>query len=199
MGILLEIFGPSRKEIWRELCRQIKADYVDVGFWNRDKVRAHFKQWTITLDIVSDDDSSYTRLRAPYVNSDNFRFTIYRTSIFTGIANFFGMQDIQIGEAYFDDEFVIQGNDQAKVVRFFSNPRIRELIRRQPSIWLSVKDDEGYFGTHFPEGVDELCFRVSGVIKDIEQLKSLFELFAESLNMLCHMGSAYENDPKLEL
>jgi hypothetical protein len=69
----------------------------------------------------------------------------------------------------------------------------------QPSIYLTVKDDEGWFSTHFPQGVDELYFRVLGVIKDVEQLKSLYYLFAEILHHLCHIGSAYENDPQLEL
>ena len=50
----------------------------------------------------------------------------------------------------------------------------------------------------FP-GVDELYFSVVGVIKDAERLKSLYYLFAEVLNQLCHIGSAYENDPQLEI
>jgi hypothetical protein len=31
-----------------------------------------------------------------------------------------------------------------------------------------VKDDEGWFATIFPEGVDELCFQVVGMIKKID-------------------------------
>jgi len=201
MGILRELFGPSREEVWRQLCREMQADYVKGGFWKGDKVRAQFKEWTITLDTytVGDGESSttYTRLRAPYVNADGFRFTIYRKSIFTAVGKYFGMQDIEIGEPFFDEEFVIQGNDTAKVIQFFRNPRIRELIQGQPSIHLTVRDDEGWFGATFPAGVDELRFEVVGVIKDVERLKALYELFAEALNQLCHMGSAYKDDPNL--
>jgi hypothetical protein len=201
MSLLRTIFGPSKKEVWQQLCKEIKADYVDGGFWNRDKVRAKYKEWTITLDTytVSTGKSSttYTRLRAPFVNADGFHFEIYRKSIFTGIAKFLGAQDIEIGHKFFDEEFVIKGNDSARVIRFFGNPRIRELIQQQPEIHLVVKDDEGWFGAEFPEGVDELYFSTLGVIKDVERLKALYELFAESLNQLCHMGSAYEDDPGL--
>jgi hypothetical protein len=70
-------------------------------------------------------------------------------------------------------------------------------MQRQPSVHLTVKDDEGWFGATFPKGVDELAFQVPGVIKDVTRLKALYELFAESLNQLCHMGSAYEDDPNL--
>ncbi len=38
-----------------------------------------------------------------------------------------------------------------------------------------------------------------GVIKDTERLKQLFDLFAEVLNHLCQIGSAYEDDPGMEL
>ena len=45
-----------------------------------------------------------------------------------------------------------------------------------------------------PEGVDELYFQVSGVIKDLDRLKELFTLFTETLDQLCRIGSAYEKD-----
>jgi hypothetical protein len=38
-----------------------------------------------------------------------------------------------------------------------------------------------------------------GVIRDLDRLKTLYELFAETLNQLCLMGSAYEKDPQVEL
>jgi hypothetical protein len=81
----------------------------------------------------------------------------------------------------------------------FSNPKIRELIARQPAIHLEVKDDEGWFGPNFPDGVDELAFVVVGVIKDIERLKLLYELFAETLEQLCKIGAAYEHAPDVAL
>jgi hypothetical protein len=42
---------------------------------------------------------------------------------------------------------------------------------------------------------DELQFTVIGVIKDVERLKLLFELFSETLDQLCRIGSAYEQAP----
>ena len=42
--------------------------------------------------------------------------------------------------------------------------------------------------------MDELHFQSSGVIKDLAQLRTLFDLFAEILQELCHEGEAYEDD-----
>ncbi|MEW6212819.1 MAG: DUF3137 domain-containing protein [Acidobacteriota bacterium] len=203
MSILRKIFGPSKEEVWRQLCSEIGADFIEGGLWRGDKVEARVGEWTITLDtfVVSTGKTSipFTRLRVPYINKDGFRFRIYRKSMFSGLGKLFGMQDIDVGHADFDREFIIQGNDAQKVQLLFGNSEIRRRIEDQPAVHLEVKDDEGWFGTAFPEGVDELYFQVVGVIKDVERLKALYELFAETLNHLCHIGSAYEDDPRLAL
>jgi hypothetical protein len=81
----------------------------------------------------------------------------------------------------------------------FANARIRELISAQKQLHFEVKDDEGWFGATFPEGVDELVFVVVGVIRDVERLKLLYELFAETLEQLCRIGAAYEQAPDVVL
>ena len=52
---------------------------------------------------------------------------------------------------------------------------------------------------YFPADTDELCFHVQGIIKDVKRLKLLFELFTETLDQLCRIGSAYEEAPKVKL
>ena len=203
MSILRKLFGPSQAEVWRQLCNEIGADFVDGDFWRGPKVVARVDEWTVTLDTytVSTGRSrvAYTRLRAPYVNRDGFCFTIYRKTIFSGLGKLLGMQDIEMGDPFFDEQFIIKGNDEGKVRALFAHAPLRELIQMQPAIHLTVKDDERWFGKEFPEGVDELYFEVQGFIKDVARLKSLFELFAVTLHCLCHLGSAYEDDPHLSL
>ena len=62
-----------------------------------------------------------------------------------------------------------------------------------------MKDDEGWFGSTFPDGVDELHFAVTGVIKDIDRLKLIFDLFAETLDQLTRMGAADARPARVEL
>jgi hypothetical protein len=227
--ILRKIFGPNKDEIWKQLSNEIGADFVEGGFWKgSSKVVAQVKNWTVTLDTytVSTGKSSitFTRMRAPYVNRDGFRFNIYRKRLLSGLGKLLGMQDIEIGgpkferleplfgvPSYldeqliesglkeFDEAFIIKSNDETKARMLFKNWKLREMIEAQPQIFFQIKDDEGWFGKKFPEGVDELYFQVVGIITDIEHLKSIYELFAETLNTLCHIGSAYETDPNLDL
>ena len=203
MAVLRRMFGPSQKEIWRQLSAEMPADFVEGGFLKSDKVQATHGQWIVTLDkyVVSTGKVTvvYTRMRAPYVNPDGFRFKVYRKGVFSDLGKMLGMQDVEVGMPDFDRDFIIKGSDEGKLRQLFANPKIRELISGQKDIDFSVKDDEGWFGPTFPEGVDELAFLVVGLIKDVERLKHLYELFGETLDELCRIGSAYQSDPGLRL
>jgi hypothetical protein len=203
MGLMREIFGPSKEEIWSQLSQEIGADYEEGGFFKQGKVVLSHRQWQITLDTHAVHTGKttviYTRMRAPYVNRDGFRFNIYRKNILTGIGQLFGLQDLEIGDPFFDDEFIIQGEPEHLVSALLANSEIRRLIQSQRDIHFQIRDDEGLFKKSFPEGVDELYFEVIGIIKDRERLKNLFDLFAAVLDQLCRLGSAYEKEPGIKL
>jgi hypothetical protein len=203
MSFLRKIFGPDQAEVWQRLADETGGQFVDGGFFGKKKVLVKVKEWTIVLDTYTvssgKHSTTYTRMRAPYVNKDNFRFRIYRSNFLVEFAKKLGLQDIDIGDPQFDRDFIIKSNSPEKVRALLAYPKLRELISAQPRISFEVKEDEGVFGQSFPEGVDELCFHVAGVIRDVEQLKSLFTLFALTLNYLCHIDSAYETDPQIVL
>jgi hypothetical protein len=196
-------FGPSKDEVWRQLSQEIGAEFVEGGFWKGNKVQVHVKHWTITLDTCtgSNGESSipYTRMRAPYINREGFRFKIDRKCILSWLGKLLGMQDIEVGDPDFDEAFIIQGNDESRVRDLFAHPFIRQTIQAQPKIQLELKDNEAWFGQRLPDSADVLHFQVIGVIKDVERLKALFDLFAAVLDQLCRIGSAYKQKPEAEL
>jgi hypothetical protein len=130
-------FGPSKDEVWRRLSHEIGAEYVEGRLWKGNKVQAHVGPWTITLDThtVSTGHShvTYTRMRAPYINPEAFRFTIDRKGLFSELGKLLGIQDIEVGDPEFDEAFVIKGNDESKVLA-------RRLDRASPRIqgWLTI-------------------------------------------------------------
>ena len=81
-------FGPSKAAIWQQLCEEIDADFIPGGRWSKDKVkvRAYHREWVFTLDTytVSNGKTSatYIRMRAPYVNWDDFQFRMYTATQF---------------------------------------------------------------------------------------------------------------------
>jgi hypothetical protein len=196
----LRVFGPSRDQVWSQLAQEIGGDVVSRGFWRGKAVVAHVESWTVTLDLMHVDKMVFTRLRALYVNPDDFRFNVRRRNVFSGLAEALGFHDVQVGYPAFDRAFVVKGTSEKKLRQLFANPRLRSLLSANPgSVHFQVRDDEGWFGKTFPKGVDEVRLITPGVVKDVDRLKGLFDLFAETLHTLCHMGSAYEDDPGLEL
>jgi hypothetical protein len=193
------MFGPSRKEIWRQLSEEISARYVEGTFWKGDKVEATHDEWIVTLDTYAVSTGKvvivFTRMRAPYVNPGGFRFTVYRKGVFSGLARKLGMQDIEIGDEEFDRDFIIKATDEPRVGELLSSRKLRDLIALQPDLQFSVKDDEGWFGPHFPDGVDELSLVARGVVTDLERLRGMYELFSETLDQLCRIGAAYKQSP----
>lgn len=204
MSLLRQLFGPSKKEIWHQLSEKINATFVDGGWFGKDKVEAKHRQWVITLDTevkqYGKTTVTYTRICAPFINKDGFRFNIYRKGFFSDAGKYFGVEDVEVGFDDLDYDFIIQGNDHYKLWKMFAHDRIRSLIKNQPDINLKIiKAGTGWFsGTDFDDNVDMVEFRVRGVMKDITLLQELFNLFAEVLDHLCTIGSAYEDDPKLK-
>jgi len=185
MGFLRRIFGPSQEEIWRQFSSEIGGEFIKGGFWQRNKVVARFKGWTITLDTDSDGESPCTRMMACYATTDGFQFSIYRRKhkgCFDDLTK--RLKTRKVGYPDFDRDFIIKGNDESKVLILFDNPRIRQLIQAQPDIYILAEQ-----GFH-DEGISELYFQVFHVIKDLKRLRSLYELFTETLNHLCCIGSA---------
>lgn len=66
-------------------------------------------------------------MRAPFLNKDGLYFKISRQGFFDSIGKLFGMQDIEIGDPFFDEQFVIKGNNPEKIKLLFADGNIKEL------------------------------------------------------------------------
>lgn len=196
MSILRELFRSSMDEIWSQLSQEIGAEYRK-DFFSGNTVTLKHRQWEVKMDTYTTNRGKwiFTRIQAPYVNLDGFRFNIYRKNIFASLGKLVGVQDITVGDPFFDEQFIVQGKPNDFVVGLLTKPRIRELIQRQPDIHFQIRDDEGLFGRTMPKDVDVLYFSARGIIEDKQRLKELFDLFAVVLDEMCVAGSAYEGDP----
>lgn len=202
MNFLKALFGPSRKDVWRQLAQEVDGQFHEGGFLSPFAVQARTGDWILTLDTYTSGDGktnqTFTRLRAPYFNPEGFRFEIYRAGLLSGLGKAMGLQDIEVGHPRFDRDFVIKGDAPRRVRRLFDNRKIRAGIHVQPKIHLSVKRQGRWF-SKFPDGVDELHFRAERAIKDLAQLRALFDLFGEILRHVCYDGKAEPDDAPLHI
>ena len=147
-----------------------------------------------------------TRIRAPYVARDTFSFSIRRLrarltdgALLRGMAKLTGRHTVEPGDLGFDRDFLVTANDTAKVRALLADPKIRGLIQSQPSLDVSAaRPAWRLFKRGGSQRLSVLRFEEEGVITDVERLKSLFELIQETLNQLCQVGSASQEEPTPE-
>ncbi|HEY7913581.1 MAG TPA: DUF3137 domain-containing protein [Blastocatellia bacterium] len=220
MGLLKRVFGPGHNEVWEELSNDIGAKFTKGGFFKgSSRVEAKIENWIIELDTftISTGKSSatYTRARARFISKERFHFTIYRKGLLSAVGKFLGMQDVEVGgprferleplfglpgyidpqiiesgDPGFDEQFIIKGNDEQKIRALFKRVKIRDLIQHQPSIMLQIRNIKEKPVKGKWRITCELYFQETGVIKDKERLKRLFELFAEMLKAMRSLNIA---------
>jgi hypothetical protein len=196
-------FHAHQEEVWKRIAEEFGGDFIKKGTWQTEKVRVQVDQWTVTLDIRTvpgfKSEQHFTRLRAPFVNPEGVRFEIYGKDLLADIYELFGMQDIETGFPEIDESYVVQATDPDKIRRLLANEKIRRLIREQPDFHLRLAAAEEDYPEQLAEGVDELQFQVPELIEDHDRLYALYQLFAEMLHTLTHLGSAYEDDPRMDV
>ena len=162
----------------------------------------------IALDLRMEYGGEYapnslvTRIRAPYVARDTFAFSVKRLrarlsdgALLHGMARLSGRHKVEAGDLGFDRDFLITANDTDKVRALLADPRIRDLIQSQPSLDISAARPGWRLFKRSSQRLSVLRFEEEGVITDVGRLKSLFELFRETLNQLCQIGAASQEEP----
>jgi hypothetical protein len=120
-GLTLEEVGPS----------------TPFGRFGTPEVRGDFegravKLWTYTVRHGR-SSTRYTTMQMSLKNPSNYKLSIRRQTGLDGIGKALGMQDIEIGDAEFDREFVIKSTPETVAKALFGGgSMVREAVRRVP-------------------------------------------------------------------
>ena len=210
----------EQEQAWGQLASEVGGELITRKERGRRFIGRHLQLAVvgkvgtspIALDLRVEYGGEYapnslvTRVRAPYVARDTFSFSIRRLrarlsdgAVLRGMAKLAGRHNVEAGDLGFDRAFLITANDTDKVRALLADPRIRDLIHSQPSIDVSAaRPGWRLFKRGGSQRLSVLRFEEEGVITDVQRLKSLFELFRETLNQLCQIGSASEEELKPE-
>lgn len=196
MEIIKKLFGPFKEEIWQEIAHEYEGVFIKGGWFEEDVVKIELNGWEIILDTIvrgggNKTKRRYTRIRSPFINKDELYFKIYREGFFNSLAKYFGMQDLQIGDEQFDKTFLIKGNDIFKITWICESPGMQRLFYAVDDLHIEIRSDEGVFTQNYKTGMDELYFEVAYVLKDKDQLRTIFDLFAMTLEKITELDSGY--------
>lgn len=177
------LFDKKRKEAWIEFAEEVNGEYSKASFFKTERIKILKENYMVMLDLyaVSTGKSViyYTRLKAVYHQSSDFKFKIYKKGIFGSLGKKLGMQDIDTGNGEFDEDFIIKGNDEFNIIQLFSNVKIRDLLYKIPKFTLEIKDNKG---------AKELCLMMPQIIEERDKLRNAFQLFCTVLDDLGNMG-----------
>ncbi|MBN1650094.1 MAG: hypothetical protein JW857_02130 [Bacteroidales bacterium] len=158
----------SQRKVWNELAYDLKAEFVDKGFFKPLEVVKKEEGYEIKLD-------SFTKMagRTPIITTrfesncdavEDFRFLIKRKNIFNKRAPK-GLELIPVEYHEFDHLFRLFASNKRRIHRVFNRKLQSQLVNQAP-----------YRDIRIELKANILELQIKPLIKDIEQLKSLFVL-----------------------
>jgi hypothetical protein len=183
---------PGKDEVWSALAVERGGE---VGRGRRGKVklvRFRIGAWALVLDTFTESSGHsshmYTRLRVAYRAADDFRFRIYRRTVFSDVGKFFGMQDIDVGMDAIDRDYVVQSNGVGKVQSMVFQPEVAGALAALRAGRLQARKlrKAGVDTT----GLIELSYVTGGDVKDPDRLRRMLDLVCGVLEYLARSGSA---------
>jgi len=203
MSLLTNIFGPPRADIWTAIAYDIGGNYIHGGLFGKSAITLKHREWDIMMDHFSrggKNRTRHTRMRAPFGRKTDFLFQIKREGTFSSVGKLLGMQDIQLGDDFFDEQFIIKANNIHHIKHLLDDEELKNYIMHQPKILLKIRHEHtSFFKTGHPDFIDELYFECRGIMKNEEIIKDLFSLFTTILDRLVLLDLAYEGRPNYRL
>ncbi|MBN2880026.1 MAG: hypothetical protein JXN65_10420 [Clostridia bacterium] len=189
----------NQKDSWKLLADEMGGNYIATKLLKVPKVELNYKSFRFLIDTytVSTGKSTitYTRMRTVFINKEEFRFKIYKEGFFQKIAKALGMPDIEIGDAQVDDKLIIKSPVEYLAVDLFSKPSIKEMLIGVKNLNLSV-EKKFYDNTEMTYKESVLNQTVTGVVKDIEILKSWYNLFSAIIDGMIELNITEDTEPQ---
>lgn len=166
------------RDAWSQLAGQLS----EAG-WDGQPLRLQHDGHVVTLDLHAGLEGKasevVTRLRVAFANPERFVFRVFRRSLGSDLASLFGAQDVEVGDPAFDRNFVLRSNDPDRLRRIFEDPGLGARLQASAVRLVEIRDDEGWFGEEFPEGIDELYVEAEGRVTEPERLERGYSLIAD--------------------
>lgn len=118
--------GRRTNEVWAEAARELgivlKPTRGVFGFFGKMSMSGRDHDMDIVIDTHQANDNTYTRYRLKYP-SLGLGLTLKRQHALTRIGKFFGYQDIEVGDAVFDEATIVKGEYPDRIVDFLTPAR----------------------------------------------------------------------------
>ena len=198
MSLIKSLYPGDKYEVWRNVAELKKAEFNPGSIMQLPQLSYTYKGWKIkafyTHASGTDDGTQmyYTNLVCHFRNKDKLLFRISEETLFTVIGKYFGMRDFELIDPPFDEKFLIKGNSEFKIQRFFKLRELKDLLMTQSHSVLTIRDKEyTLFGPKFPAELDILSFYYFGLIKDQDHFMDMCKIMEMVLDRLLELNHAF--------
>jgi hypothetical protein len=123
----------KRGEKWKAIAEGLGLTYSPGSFFSSGEIFGQLEGHRVRVWVFTrgsgKNRTTYTGISTDLRSSLGLGLKIYREHIFSGLGKMLGFQDIQTGDAAFDDRFVVKGHDPERVLRRLNGAVRRELLR----------------------------------------------------------------------
>ena len=145
----------------------------------------------------------HTQAHVCYVSQVGFHFSVSRKGLILDVLKLLHvLRDIEIGDAAFDQAFVICADNDEAIKVLLADPGLREAIQADPQMTLlnQYRDQQIATGPEkLPKDVKVLVLEIPDQVVDPQRLKAMLHLLTATLDRLCWMGVALRQPPGVEI
>lgn len=127
-------------EAWMAAASTLGLSYEREGF-GRPRISGTLRGMRVQVDVrvqrSGNNQQTFTRYRV-WVPPPGFQFRLDRQTGMSRVTKFFGAQDVEMGDAAFDDAFVVKTDDEARL-RALLTPRLRGALVRTAAAYPGVQ------------------------------------------------------------
>gem|GEM_PF-6044477 len=133
--IVKKIQGHQRQvaEAWQVAAKQLGMSFTPGSMTRPKLIQGEMYENRVVLDTFkrSSGKSStiHTRYRVYFPEPLGFGLHVKQQGLMAGVATFFGAQDIEVGDAQFDSQVIVKGNDPGGVAQFLTPSRRLRILR----------------------------------------------------------------------
>ncbi len=189
---------------FKKLSKELNAKYYFKRKGNIHLLNYEFESFNITLSKYAARSSVNTRIIVIYTPIKDIQLRIYQQTFLDKFASLLGMQDISIGSEEFDNEFVIEGNDENSIIQILDDDKIKNVLLELHEGSLEIKD----ISKTKSQKIFLMQYEICELISDTAVLKKMIELINLMLDKLLELrlirkgrfsSSNYnDRDPSLE-
>ena len=134
--------------------------------------------------MVGNAPITYTRVRSIFKNPRQLKLKLYKEGFFSQIGKMLGMQDIIVNDEELDQRYIIKGNDEVIIGKLLTDYRLKQLLISDKPVELEINNkDKGLI----EEDESLVSFQATGLIKDLDQLNHIMEIFWSLYDVMFEM------------